>query len=69
MNWEVTSSAIWCKFANGSTSIKGEAGDISLPLTITEDAWSVEESVVEITLKWVVRRRLLPSTPAQEKRL
>lgn len=51
MNWEVTSSAIWCKFANGSTSIKGEAGDISLPLTITEDAWSVEESVVEITLK------------------
>lgn len=51
MNWEVTSSAIWCKFANGSTSIKGEAGDISLPLTITEDAWSVEASVVEITLK------------------
>lgn len=51
MNWEVTSSAIWCKFANGSTSMKGEAGDISLSLTITEDAWSVEESVVEITLK------------------
>lgn len=51
MNWEVTSSAIWCKFANGSTSMKGEAGDVSLSLTITEDAWSVEESVVEITLK------------------
>lgn len=51
MNWEVTSSVIWCKFANGSTSMKGEAGDVSLSLTITEDAWSVEESVVEITLK------------------
>lgn len=50
MNWKVTSSALWCKFSNGQTSITGEAGDISLPLTITDEAWSVNELAVDITL-------------------
>lgn len=50
MNWKVTSSALWCKFSNGLTSITGEAGEISLPLTITDEAWSVNEVTVDITL-------------------
>lgn len=50
MNWKVTSSALWCKFSNGLTSISGEAGEISLPLTITDEAWSVNELTVDITL-------------------
>lgn len=50
MDWKVTSSALWCKFSNGLTSITGEAGEISLPLTITDEAWSVNEVMVDITL-------------------
>lgn len=50
MNWKVTSSALWCKFSNGLTSISGEAGEISLPLTITDEALSVNELTVDITL-------------------
>lgn len=50
MDWKVTSSALWCKFSNGQTSITGEAGEISLPLTITDEAWSVNEVTVDITL-------------------
>lgn len=50
MNWKVTSSALWCKFSNGLTSISGEAGEISLLLTITDEALSVNELTVDITL-------------------
>ncbi len=50
LDWKVTSSALWCKFSNGLTSISGEAGEVSLPLTISDEAWSVNELTVDITL-------------------
>lgn len=50
MNWELKSSALWCKFSNGFTSIKGEAGEISQKVTINEDNWTLEDAVAEITL-------------------
>lgn len=51
MNWELESSKPWCKFSNGFQSIKGEAGEnISQKLTITEDDWSLDDEIADITL-------------------
>lgn len=51
MNWELESSKPWCKFSNGFQSVKGEAGEnISQKLTITEDDWSLDDEIADITL-------------------
>lgn len=50
MSWELKSSALWCKFSNGFTSIKGEAGEISQKVTISSDAMTLEDDKAEITL-------------------
>lgn len=51
LDWKLYSSAIWCKFSNDLTSINGEAGTaISVPLSINEDTWSLDDEVAEISL-------------------
>lgn len=50
MDWELKSSALWCKFSNGLISIKGEAGNVTQTITVNEDNWTLEDAVAEITL-------------------
>lgn len=52
LDWKLYSSAVWCKFANGLTSINGQAGTaVTVPLDINADAWSLDDDVAEITLR------------------
>ncbi|MDO4163278.1 MAG: hypothetical protein Q4D56_02665 [Bacteroides sp.] len=53
MTWQLSSSALWCKFvSNGTeyTDLTGEAGTQSISLKITDDALNFTESTAKITL-------------------
>lgn len=53
MTWQLSSSALWCKFvSNGTeyTDLTGEAGAQSISLKITDDALDFTESTAKITL-------------------
>lgn len=51
MDWVLTSSSIWCKFSNGFTTLRGNAGEQKVELFINDDMLTFEESISEITLK------------------
>lgn len=51
VDWELSSSALWCVFSNGKMRINGTAGEQKLELSINADMLTFEESVADITLK------------------
>lgn len=50
MDWELTSSALWCVFSDGSRRISGLAGEQKIELSISDEMLTFEESVSDITL-------------------
>lgn len=50
MDWELTSSALWCVFSDGSRRISGLAGEQKVELSISDEMLTFEESVSDITL-------------------